>query len=212
MSIADANKVAGDRILGALPFLERVRPALDVLPGMKRNKILHAGPPALWGALPDPVRGGIVATARFEGLAADEDEAMALIRRGQIEIGACHEHGAVGPATGIISASTPLLVVKNQTAGNVAGSYVRQGFGRTLTFGAYDTDGGGARALALGGDGARPRPRAPGRRPHRLAQLDRGGSPSRRRATQPQQGRHLHARRGDGDQDAQGRRRPLHGA
>ena len=39
-------------------------------------------------------------------LAASEDEAGALIRRGQIELGACHEHGAVGPATGIISAST----------------------------------------------------------------------------------------------------------
>src|SRR5205823_11486224 len=45
---------------------------------------------------------------------------------------------AVGPATGIISASTPVLVVRNRTAGNVAGSSVRQGFGRTLTFGAYD--------------------------------------------------------------------------
>jgi uncharacterized protein DUF1116 len=138
MSIDAANKAAGDRILGALPFLERVRPALDVLPGMKPNKILHAGPPAAWSALPDPVRGGILATARFEGLAADEDEADALIRRGQIEIGPCHEHAAVGPATGIISASTPVLVVRNQTAGNVAASYVRQGFGRTLTFGAYD--------------------------------------------------------------------------
>jgi len=138
MSIDAANKVAGDRILSALPFLERVRPALEVLPGMKPNKILHAGPPATWAQLPDPVRGGIVATARFEGLAAGEDEAEALIRRGQIELGACHEHGAVGPATGIISASTPVLVVRNRTAGNVAGSYVRQGFGRTLTFGAYD--------------------------------------------------------------------------
>jgi hypothetical protein len=138
MGIAAANKVAGDRILNALPFLERVRPALEVLPGMKRNKILHAGPPATWAHLPDPVRGGIVATARFEGLAETEEEAVALIRRGQIEIGACHEHGAVGPATGIISASTPILVVRNQTAGNIAGSYVRQGFGRTLTFGAYD--------------------------------------------------------------------------
>ncbi len=147
MSIAAANKVAGDRILGALPFLERVRPALEVLPGMKPNKILHAGPPATWAQLPDPVRGGIVATARFEGLAASEDEAEALIRRGQIELGACHEHGAVGPATGIISASTPVLVVRNQTAGNVAGSYLRQGFGRTLTFGASALD----RGLQAGG-------------------------------------------------------------
>ena len=138
MSIDAANKVAGDRILSALPFLERVRPALEVLPGMKANKILHAGPPAPWAQLPEPVRGGIVATARFEGLAASEDEAVARIQRGDIELGACHAHGAVGPATGIISASTPVPVVRNRTAGNVAGSYVRQGFGRTLTFGAYD--------------------------------------------------------------------------
>jgi hypothetical protein len=138
MSIDAANKVAGDRILGAAPLLERVLPALDVLPGMKRNKILHAGPPAAWEQLPDPVRGGIVATARFEKLAASEAEALTRIQRGDIEFGPCHEHAAVGPATGIISASTPVFVVRNQTAGNVAASYVRQGFGRTLTFGAYD--------------------------------------------------------------------------
>ncbi len=138
MSIDAANKVVMERILGAVPFLERVRPALEVLPGMTRNRILHAGPPAPWGQLPDPVRGGIVATARFEGLADTEDEAVTLIERGRIQLGACHEYGAVGPATGIISPSTPVLVVRNRTAGNVAGSYVRQGFGRTLTFGSYD--------------------------------------------------------------------------
>jgi len=138
MSIDGANAVVAERILGAVPVLEAVRPALDVLPGMKRNLILHAGPPAAWERLPDPVRGGIVATARFEGLAASAEEAAALVERGRIEIGACHAHGAVGPATGIISASTPVLVVRNRTAGNVAASYVRQGFGRTLTFGAYD--------------------------------------------------------------------------
>jgi hypothetical protein len=105
---------------------------------MTRQTILHAGPPATWEQLPDPVRGGIVATARFEGLAATEDEAVSLIESGRIAIGACHAHGAVGPATGIISASTPTLVVRNRTAGNLAGSYMRQGFGRTLTFGGYD--------------------------------------------------------------------------
>src|SRR5262249_23999768 len=95
-------------------------------------------PPAAWAELPEPVRGGIIATARFEGLAASEDEAVSLIERGRIAIGPCHDHGAVGPATGIISASTPGLVVRNRAAGNAAASYVRQGFGRTLTFGAYD--------------------------------------------------------------------------
>ena len=124
MSIAAANRVSGDRILSALPFLERVRPALEVLPGMKPNTILHAGPPATWAQLPEPVRGGIVATARFEGLAAGEDEAVALIQRGDIEIGACHEHGAVGPATGIISASTPVPVVRNRTAGKIGRAHV----------------------------------------------------------------------------------------
>src|SRR5262245_13448003 len=138
MSIRAANTVAGARILDALPVLERVRPALEVLAGMTPNTILHAGPPASWVELPEPVRGGIIATARFEGLATSEDEAVSLIECGRIEIGPCHDRGAVGPATGIISASTPVLVVRNRIAGNVAASYMRQGFGRTLTFGAYD--------------------------------------------------------------------------
>ena len=87
MSIDAANKVSGDQILAALPFLERIRPALEVLPGMKPNRILHAGPPAAWAQLPEPIRGGIVATARFEGLAVSEDEALARIERGEIEFG-----------------------------------------------------------------------------------------------------------------------------
>jgi hypothetical protein len=138
VSIDTANATALERVLAAVPALEGVRPALEALPGMKRTTILHAGPPAPWDQLPGPVRGGIVAHARFEGLAGSEDEAVALVERGQIQLGACHEHGAVGPATGIISASTPVFVVRNRTAGNVAASYVRQGPGRTLTFGAYD--------------------------------------------------------------------------
>ena len=46
--IESANKEGIHRILAAKPFLVGVKPAIEVLPGMKRRSILHAGPPIEW--------------------------------------------------------------------------------------------------------------------------------------------------------------------
>src|SRR5439155_1102666 len=46
--IDTANRTALERLLEAHPFLVDVRPAIDVIPGMTRDTILHAGPPIAW--------------------------------------------------------------------------------------------------------------------------------------------------------------------
>ncbi len=138
MDIAAANKEAMRRILEAIPWFEGVRPALAVLPGMKPNKILHAAPPTTWGRMCDPLKGAMIGAILFEGLAKTEEEAIAKAERGAIEFGACHDHGAIGGGTGAISASMPVMIVRNRTHGNTAGSFMMEGFGRTLVFGAYD--------------------------------------------------------------------------
>jgi uncharacterized protein DUF1116 len=137
MDISAANRDAVGRIVDAVPWFERVQTALDVLPGMKPNKILHSAPPISWARMCDPLRGAMIGAILFEGLAKNETEAVAKAERGEIEFGAAHEHGAIGGGTGAISASMPVMVVRNRTAGNVAGTFMMEGFGRMLAFGAY---------------------------------------------------------------------------
>jgi hypothetical protein len=138
MNIEAANQQAMSRILDAVPWFEGVRPAREVVPGMKPNKILHAAPPAAWDRICDPLRGAIIGAILFEGLAKTEASAVAMAERGEIELGACHDSAAVGPGAGVISESMPVMVVRNRTHGNVAATFMMEGFGRTLVFGAYD--------------------------------------------------------------------------
>jgi hypothetical protein len=63
-----------------------------------------------------------------------------MLRGGTIRIGQCHDRGAVGPMSGIISPSMPVFVVKNATHGNVAYSNLSEGIGRVLRFGANGPD------------------------------------------------------------------------
>ena len=41
--IENANKKAVDKILTSNPVLVDVKPAIEVVPGMKKNMIMHAG-------------------------------------------------------------------------------------------------------------------------------------------------------------------------
>lgn len=106
-----ANQEAFSRLVAAKPVWVDVRPALEVLPGMTRQTILHAGPPIAWQDMCGPQKMGVVQAALHEGLAATEAEAEELIMAGKILVAPCHEHGAVGGMAGITSASSPMAVV-----------------------------------------------------------------------------------------------------
>src|SRR4029079_13944486 len=67
-----ANERAIAGVLACTPRLVGVKPALEVVPGMRRELILHAGPPAEWDALSPVLRAGIAGAAEIEGLAQDE--------------------------------------------------------------------------------------------------------------------------------------------
>ena len=109
--IAAANRLAMARIEAANPVWTDVRPAIDVLPGMTRTTVLHAGPPIAWDDMCGPQKMGVVQAVLHEGLARDEAGAEALIRDGAITVAPCHEYGAVGGMAGITSASSPMAVV-----------------------------------------------------------------------------------------------------
>lgn len=140
MDIDQANQVAVERMMEARPILRGVAPARDVIPGMRENLILHAGPPLEWARMSGPLRGAVVGALLFEGLAGSETEAAAMAASGEVEFDSCHHHGAVGPMAGVISASMKVYVVENAEHGNRAFSNLNEGYGKVLRYGAYSEE------------------------------------------------------------------------
>lgn len=140
VDIEKANETAVTRMMEARPILKTVATARDVIPGMRDNLLLHAGPPITWERASGPMRGAIVGALIYEGLAADWDSAEKLVTGGAIDLKPCHEHSAVGPMAGVTSASMKVYVVENVTHGNVAYSNLNEGYGKVLRYGAYSDE------------------------------------------------------------------------
>jgi hypothetical protein len=140
IDIEQANRTTVERMMEARPMLIGLGRARDVIPGMRDNLLLHAGPPVTWERMAGPMRGAAVGALIFEGKAKSWNEAEALIESGAIEFEPCHHHAAVGPMAGLISPSMMVYVVENQTAGNKAYSGVNEGRGKVLRMGAYSED------------------------------------------------------------------------
>jgi len=140
IDIEQANETAISRMMAARPILKTVAPARDVIPGMRDNLLLHAGPPITWERASGPMRGAIVGALIFEGLADDWASAEKLVTSGQIELEPCHEHNAVGPMAGVTSPSMMVYVLENVTHGNKAYSNLNEGYGKVLRYGAYSEE------------------------------------------------------------------------
>jgi hypothetical protein len=140
MDIERANAQATERMIEARPILVGLAKARDVIPGMRDNLLLHAGPPITWERMSGPVRGAVIGALIFEGKAKNEAEAEALVKAGKVEFEPCHHHQAVGPMAGIISPSMSVYVVENKTHGNKAFSNLNEGYGKVLRYGAYSED------------------------------------------------------------------------
>ncbi|MCW5839591.1 MAG: DUF1116 domain-containing protein, partial [Anaerolineales bacterium] len=115
IDIAKANQTAVSRMMEARPILKGVAPAKDVIPGMKPNLLLHAGPPIEWARMSGPLRGAVIGALIFEGLAKTEQEAVALVKKGEIDFAPCHHHDTVGPMAGVTSSSMMVYIIENET-------------------------------------------------------------------------------------------------
>jgi hypothetical protein len=140
MNIEQANETAVTRMMAARPILKSVATARDVIPGMRDNLLLHAGPPITWERASGPMRGAIVGALILEGLATDWESAEKLVTSGEIDLEPCHEHDAVGPMAGVTSASMKVYVIENVTHGNRAYSNLNEGYGKVLRYGAYSEE------------------------------------------------------------------------
>jgi len=136
-SIDDANRAAVERMMAARPMLTGVGRARDVVPGMRDNLLLHAGPPIAWERMSGPLRGAVIGALLYEKLASDEHEAVALVERGEIDFAPCHHHATVGPMAGVTSASMQVYVVEDTAHGHRTFSNLNEGYGKVLRYGAY---------------------------------------------------------------------------
>lgn len=135
--VNQANEVALSRYLSANPVLKDIGVASEVIEGLKgRKKVLHAGPPIAWEDMCGPMQGAIAGAIVLEGWASSTDEAVKLVKKGEVEVEPCHHHHAVGPMSGIISPSMPVWIVENTDLGNIAFSNFNEGLGKVLRFGA----------------------------------------------------------------------------
>ncbi len=132
-----ANKQVLEIILDGKPFLVGLDIAANVIPGMEKKRILHSGPPVAWDRMCGPTRGAIIGALMYEGLADTAGEAEMLASSGDIEYAPCHDHATVGPMAGIVSASMPVFVVRNEAFGNLAYCTMNEGLGKVLRYGAY---------------------------------------------------------------------------
>ncbi len=139
--IKEANATAIGRIIEARPFLIDIRPAIDVIPNMKKNMILHAGPPIEWERMCIPQKNSVIGAALYEGLGRNAKEIEEMLKRGEILLSPCHHHKAVGSMTGITSASMWVFVIENEASGTVAYTniYERPEMKR-LSFGIYNEE------------------------------------------------------------------------
>ncbi len=140
MDIEKANAEATDRMMEARPVVVGMGKAIDVVPGMRDNLLMHAGPPITWERASGPMRGAITGALIFEGKAKDMDEAQKMVESGVIDLEPCHHHQAVGPMAGVTSANMSVYILENKTHGNMSYSNLNEGYGKVLRYGAYSEE------------------------------------------------------------------------
>ena len=140
MDIEKANREAVERMMEARPVLVGLGKARDVIPGMRDNLLLHAGPPITWDRMSGPMKGAVIGALIFEGKAKDDVEAQALVQAGKVDFEPCHHHQAVGPMAGIICPSMSVYILENKTHGNKSFSGLNEGYGKVLRYGAYSAE------------------------------------------------------------------------
>ena len=134
--VDQANQEAVQRMMATRPRLVDVRPAGEVIDGMHKRLVMHAGPPITWERMSGPLRGAIIGALLYENLASDLAAAEQLAASGEIAFAPCHHYNAVGPMAGVVSASMPVQVIEESVYGHQTYSTLNEGLGKVLRFGA----------------------------------------------------------------------------
>ncbi|AWI09698.1 DUF1116 domain-containing protein [Ereboglobus luteus] len=115
--IAAANARAIDALLNADPHWIDMKPAIEVVPGLKKNMILKSGPPLPWEKSCPTQKNGVINGIIHEGLADTAEGAIELIKRGEVEVASANDYAIVGPGAGILTPSMVVNVVEDRATG-----------------------------------------------------------------------------------------------
>ncbi|MGC8618523.1 MAG: DUF1116 domain-containing protein [Thermoplasmata archaeon] len=134
--IENANKKAFDIMNKGKAILVDFDYARKVIPDMREDLILHAGPPIDYSEMIEPMRAAIQGAIVFEGKADTLERADKMARNGEFEFKPCHEMNTVGPMAGITTPNMYVAVVENTEFGNKTYCNLHEGRGKILRFGA----------------------------------------------------------------------------
>ena len=139
-AVEAANARAVERMLAADPVLVDVAAAADAIEGLGDRTVLHAGPPIDWPEMCGPLKGAVAGAIVLEGWAGDLDAAAELAAAGGVAFHPNHHFDAVGPMTGIVTRSMPVMIVENRAFGNRAYCTLNEGLGKVMRFGGNDAE------------------------------------------------------------------------
>ncbi|HMJ37205.1 MAG TPA: DUF1116 domain-containing protein [Baekduia sp.] len=123
-------------LAAAAPRLIDVRPAGEVVGELAAGGVSHAGPPIGSRAMCAPMRTALGVALAIEGRAPTAVAALALLDAGEIALHPNHDLGGVGPMSGAVTASMPVLVARDEATGRTAWCPLNEGSGKVLRYGA----------------------------------------------------------------------------
>ncbi|MGI9553770.1 MAG: DUF1116 domain-containing protein [Thermodesulfobacteriota bacterium] len=138
--IDDANAYALEMLFDVEPVVIGVDTALNAVPGMTPSTILHSGTPISWRRMCDPMKRAVKGALIFEGLARDDLGAEKKLRNNKVTLSPNHHHDCVGPMTGVISPSMPVIITKDVKSGKKVFSTFNEGGGQVLWFGSFSKE------------------------------------------------------------------------
>jgi hypothetical protein len=115
--IDEANNKAVDFFINGEVEWVGIKRVYEVVPGMKKNYILHSGPPIDWARMGGLLRKGAIGGALHEKLAFTEEEAVSLIERGKIELYSAYDFDCIGAGAGVVTYSMVTNVCKDKKTG-----------------------------------------------------------------------------------------------
>jgi hypothetical protein len=127
-------------MMASKPVLVDIGRARDVIPGMKDNLFLHAGPPITWDRMSGPLRGAVIGGAIYEKMAETTEDSVKLASSGEIEFAPCHHYRAVGPMAGVTTPSQMVYIIEDKEFGGFTYSNMNEGYGKVLRYGAFDDE------------------------------------------------------------------------
>ncbi len=139
--IESANSKAMSALLDGQPVWIDVQLAGEVIPAVKENVLLHAGPPLRPEHVAPPLKTSLCGAAIHERLAKSLDEAWKMIEAGELLIDSAQDNACTCGAVMTVSASTPVIVVEDKVGGRKGYSSIHPGHAtETLRWGCYNNN------------------------------------------------------------------------